>query len=173
MRYGATATHLSEFVLGLLQHALLLLQSGLRTLQTLALWLDDAVDASVDVHRPHPHAEGARGQRDAPDDVRLEVGLRAVLADLLQHTVADVVLVEVHQLLDEILVTCRTAQKQLLMLFRITGNIIICVCLAASHWITYSVTNTKFNFQLWNNNIRKTICNTDRTTNINDMYLYC
>ena len=40
------------------------------------------------------------------DNVRLEVGLDAVLADLLEHSVGDVVLVEVDELLDEVLVAC-------------------------------------------------------------------
>ncbi len=54
------------------------------------------------LHGPDPHAERLRGEGDAAYDVGLEVGLHAVLSDLLQHAVSNVVLVKVHQLLDEV-----------------------------------------------------------------------
>ena len=102
----ATLRYLCQFILGLLQLRLFLGELRLRRLQALTLGLDDAIDAAVHLHGAHPHAERLRGGRHAADDLRVEVGLGTVLADLLQHAVADVVLVEVHQLLDEVLVTC-------------------------------------------------------------------
>ena len=94
-------TNLSQFILRLLQHPLLLGQSGLSSQQPLTLGLDDAVHPAVHLHGAHPHAQRARSQRHTAHDLRLEVRLRAVLRDLLQDAVADVVLVKVHQLLDE------------------------------------------------------------------------
>ena len=59
------------------------------------------------LHGPDPHAEGLGSAGDPADDLRLEVWLGAVLPDLLQDAVRDVVLVKVDQLLDEVRLACQ------------------------------------------------------------------
>lgn len=106
-------TYLCQFVLGFLQQGLFLCQLSLCRLQSLSLGLHHTVHSSVHVHSSHPQTERLRSRRDTANYLGIEVRLGAILTNLLQDTVADVILVKVHQLFDEVLITCWSRQKQL------------------------------------------------------------
>jgi len=77
------SSDLCKLILCLLQLILLLAQLSLSRVELLAFWFNHPVDPAVHLHRPNPHAEGASSKGDAADDLRLEVRLDDVLADLL------------------------------------------------------------------------------------------
>ena len=103
---GSLHTDLSQSGLRLSQHFLFFFQDGCRFIQSLTLGLHDAVDASIRLHRSHPHAQRLGCCGNATNHLRHKLRLIAELVDPLENLVADVVLVKVHQLLQEGGVTC-------------------------------------------------------------------
>lgn len=71
------------------------------------------------LHGSDPHAERLGRQRDSANDIRLEVRLCAVLANLLQHAVWYVILIKVHQLFNEVGFTYHTHRRCSIMIMLI------------------------------------------------------
>ena len=91
-----------ELLLDQLQLILLGLERHLRVGHQHLLGLHHLRHVVVHLHGAAPEAERARRERDALDDFGLEVGLIVVAVDLLDHLGRDVVLVKVHQRLEQV-----------------------------------------------------------------------